>query len=102
MPFLEGGMTVKTVKVEANGVPVGVVALANPEVQFYSLTINPAANSAPGLKLHFSFSPTPGPSPGSSKPREIGLARLALVPIGRPIVQKTGESDATAMTLQNP
>jgi alginate O-acetyltransferase complex protein AlgJ len=102
MPFLEGGVTMKTVKVEANGVPVGVVALADPEVQFYSLTINPSANSAPGLKLHFSFSAAPNPAPGSSKPRAIGLARLALVPLGRPIVQKTGEPDATAMTLQNP
>jgi hypothetical protein len=101
-PFLGDGVSSRTVNVEANGIPAGSLGLADPDVQFYSLTISAAANSAPVLKLHFSFSTPPSPAPGDSGPREIGLARLALVPIGPPVDQEAGESKATALTRQNP
>ena len=80
MPFLGDGAARRIVKVEANGTAVGTLDLVDPSVQFYSLTIKAAANTAPSLELRFSFSPAP------SDPRlpEIGLARLALVPIKLP------------------
>jgi hypothetical protein len=99
-PVLGNGVSVRTVNVEANGIPVGAIRLADSDVQFYSLTINAAANSAPFLKLHFSFSTAPSPALGDTRPCEIGLARLALVPIGHPIDQETHQ--ATALTRQNP
>jgi alginate O-acetyltransferase complex protein AlgJ len=98
MPVLGDGVSARTVKVEANGTAVGALGLADPDDQFYSLTIKAAANSAPFLKLHFSFSPAPSPASGDARPREIGLARLALVPIGHPISQETHH--ATALTRQ--
>jgi hypothetical protein len=101
-PFLGDGVSGRTLKVEANGTTVGTLGLADPDVAFYSLTISAAANSASTLKMHFSFSTAPSPAPGDSLPREIGLARLALVPIGRRIDQETGESQAAALTRQNP
>jgi len=91
-------VSARTVKVEANGTAVGALGLADPDDQFYSLTIKAAANSAPFLKLHFSFSPAPSPASGDARPREIGLVRLALVPIGHPINQETHH--ATALTGQ--
>jgi alginate O-acetyltransferase complex protein AlgJ len=102
-PFLADGSSVKTLAVEANGIPVGTLTLADPDVQFYSLTIKPAANSAPFLKLHFSFPPTPSSSKADSPPRQIGLARLALVPLGlgHPAGQN-GATDPSALKSQHP
>jgi SGNH hydrolase-like domain, acetyltransferase AlgX len=102
-PFLGDGVPQRTVNVQANGAPLGTLTLADPEIQFYSLTIKAAANSAPILKLHFSFSPVPNnPNPVDSQPRQIGLARLALVPLGHPVEQPAGTTDTTALTRQNP
>jgi hypothetical protein len=100
MPALGEGVSARIVKVEANGTPVGAVWLADSDVQFYSLTIKAAANSAPFLKLHFSFSPALSPAARDSQPREIGLARLALVPIGPPAVQETGGNYTTPLIRQ--
>jgi alginate O-acetyltransferase complex protein AlgJ len=80
MPFLGDGAAERIVRVEANGIPVGALDLADPSVQFYSLTIKAAVNTAPSLKLHFSFSP----APSDTRFPEIGLARLAVVPINLP------------------
>ena len=89
--------------VQANGTPVGTLTLVDPEIQFYSLTIKAAANSAPILKLHFSFSPVPNPTPVDSQPRQIALARLALVPLGHPVEQPAGTTDrADAAESLNP
>jgi alginate O-acetyltransferase complex protein AlgJ len=101
-PFLGGGASQRILNVQANGTPVGTLVLADPEIQFYSLTIKAAANSASILKLHFSFSPVPNPTTADSQPRQIGLARLALVPLGHPVDQPAGTTDTTALTRQNP
>jgi hypothetical protein len=102
-PFLGDGVPQRTINVQANGTPVGTLGLADPEVQFCSLTIKATVNSAPILKLHFSFSPVPNnPNPVDSQPRQIGLARLALVPLGHPVEQPAGTTDTTALTRQNP
>jgi alginate O-acetyltransferase complex protein AlgJ len=101
-PFLGDGAPQRTMSVQANGAPLGTLTLADPEIQFYSLTIKAAANSAPILKLHFSFSPVPNPTPLGSQPRQIGLARLALVPLGHPVEQPAGTTDTTALKRQNP
>jgi hypothetical protein len=44
----------------------------------------------------------PNPTPVDSQPRQIGLARLALVPLGQPVEQPAGTTDTTALTRQNP
>jgi hypothetical protein len=93
MPFLGDGAAERIVKVDANGIPIGALDLVDPSVQFYSLTIKAAANTAPSLKLHFSLSPAPSPA---SLP-EIGLARLALVPIKLPVSQEAVANHATVM-----
>jgi hypothetical protein len=96
MPFLGDGAAERIVKVEANGIPVGALDLVDPSVQFYSLTIKAAANTAPSLKLHFSLSPVPsdGRSPA------IGLARLALVPIQLPASRAAAENHATVINRE--
>jgi hypothetical protein len=95
-PFLGDGAAERIVKVEANGIPVGTLDLVDPSVQFYSLTIKAAANTAPSLKLHFSLSPAPIPA---SLP-EIGLARLALVPIKLPVSREAAVNRATVMNQE--
>ena len=91
LPFLGDGAAERTVNVEANGIPVGTLELVDPSVQFYSLTINAAANTAGSLKLHFSSSPPLSPALEGRLP-EIGLARLALVPIKLPISGEAAEN----------
>jgi len=93
LPVLAEGVSGRTVAVEVNGIPVGSLWLWRPDIRFYSLTINATANSAPLLKLHFSISPEPSPVAGSGQPREIGLARLALVPTGHSTDQAIGENN---------
>jgi alginate O-acetyltransferase complex protein AlgJ len=95
-PFLGDGAAERIVKVEANGIPVRTLDLVDPSVQFYSLTIKAAANTAPSLKLHFSLSPAPIPA---SLP-EIGLARLALVPIKLPVSREAAVNRATVMNQE--
>jgi alginate O-acetyltransferase complex protein AlgJ len=90
MPVLGDGVSGRTVYVEANGTPVGSIWLWQPDIQFYSLTINAAANSGPVLNLKLSFSHEPSSSSGDGQLREIGLARLALVPMGHPVNQVFG------------
>jgi SGNH hydrolase-like domain, acetyltransferase AlgX len=89
-PFLGDGAAGRSVKIEANGIPVGTLDLVDPSVQFYSLTIKAGANMAPSLKLRFSFSP----APSNARLPEIGLARLALVPLKLPA------SGAAAVTVK--
>ncbi len=96
MPFLGDGAAERIVKVEANGIPVGALDLVDPSVQFYSLTIKAAANTAPSLKLHFSLSP----APSDGRLPEIGLARLALVPIKLPASRAAAENCATVMNRE--
>jgi alginate O-acetyltransferase complex protein AlgJ len=96
MPFLGDGAAERIVKVDANGIPIGALDLVDPSVQFYSLTIKAAANTAPSLKLHFSLSPAPIPA---SLP-EIGLARLALVPIKLPVSREAVANHATVMNRE--
>jgi alginate O-acetyltransferase complex protein AlgJ len=96
LPFLGDGAAKRIVNVEANGIPVGTLELVDPSVQFYSLTIKAATNTAPSLKLHFSFSPSPIPA---SLP-EMGLARLALVPIKLPVSREAVANHATVMNRE--
>jgi alginate O-acetyltransferase complex protein AlgJ len=93
LPFLGDGAAERIVKVEANGIPVGTLELVDPSMQFYSLTIKAAANTAASLKLHFSLSPPPSPALDGKLP-EIGLARLALVPIKLPVSGEAAENGA--------
>ena len=93
MPFLGDGAAERIVKVEANGIPVGTLDLVDSSAQFYSLAIKAAANTAPTLKLHFSLSSASIPA---SLP-EIGLARLALVPIKLPVSREAAENHTTVM-----
>ena len=93
MPFLGDGAAERIVKVDANGIPVGTLHLVDPSVQFYSLTIEAAANTATSLKLHFSLSP----APSSASLPEIGLARLALVPTKLPVSREAVANRAAAM-----
>jgi alginate O-acetyltransferase complex protein AlgJ len=84
----------KIVKVEAGGALVGSFAVADPSVQFYSLAIKAAANSASSLRLHFSIST---PSGSSAAGPQIGLLRLALVPIKGQAAEVTTGNQATVM-----
>jgi acetyltransferase AlgX (SGNH hydrolase-like protein) len=79
-PFLEDGAPKKVVSIAANGTLAGTLDLAYPDMQFYSLTIKAAANQSHFLKLNLSFPKAPGTLP-DNKGLEIGLARLALVPL---------------------
>jgi hypothetical protein len=94
-PFLGDDISKRVVKVEANGIPVGILELKNADSQFYSLTIKTAANRASSLKLHLSFSPAPSPVSGGIRSREISFTRLALVPIRIPASRASGENHAT-------
>jgi alginate O-acetyltransferase complex protein AlgJ len=100
MPSIADGVPKRIVKVEANGIFVGTLELTDPSVQFYSLTIKAAANAAPSLKLHLSFSPTPSGSTPDSERAQIGLLRLALVPMKRPANQETDEYHATVLNRE--
>jgi hypothetical protein len=96
-PFLGDDISGRVVKVEANGIPVGILELQNADSQFYSLTIKSAANRASSLKLHLSFSQAPSLAPGGSRSLEIALARLALVPIGLSVSRASGENRSTLL-----
>jgi alginate O-acetyltransferase complex protein AlgJ len=96
MPPAADGIAQRVVSVEANGSLVGSFAVVDPAVQFYSLPIKAAANSGSSLKLHFSFSPAAGPASENRSP-QIGLLRLALVPMNGPASQETGQNNATVM-----
>jgi hypothetical protein len=85
VPFLGEGETKRIVKVEANGIPAGTLMLDKPSVQFYSLRLPAAANQKSTIRLRFSCSPAANPAEGG-RLGEMGLARLALVPIKLPIV----------------
>jgi hypothetical protein len=91
MPPAADGIAQRVVSVEANGSLVGSFAVVDPAVQFYSLPIKAAANSGSSLKLHFSFSPAAAGSP------QLGLWRLALVPMNGPASQEIGQNNATVM-----
>ena len=95
IPTVGDGVAKGTVKLEANGIPIGTIELEDPDFQFYSLTVKAAANTAPFLNLHFSLSPATSTSSGG-KLANIGLARLALVPTKVPVKREAGENQLTA------
>jgi SGNH hydrolase-like domain, acetyltransferase AlgX len=94
MPPAADGIAQRVVSVEANGSLVGSFAVVDPAVQFYSLPIKAATNSGSSLKLHFSFSPPAGSASQNGSP-QLGLWRLALVPMNGPANQETGQNNAT-------
>jgi hypothetical protein len=96
MPPAADGIAQRVVSVEANGSLVGSFAVVDPAVQFYSLPIKAAANSESSLKLHFSFSPAADSTSENGTP-QLGLWRLALVPMNGPANQEIGEKQATVM-----
>jgi hypothetical protein len=99
MPFLADGISERTVRVAFNGIPVGTLMLEDPAARFYSLSIEAAANLASSAKLHFSFSPNPGPAL-DCKLRQIGLARLALIPIKLPSSREGHEDQVTVLDFK--
>lgn len=96
VPFLGDGETKRIVKVVANGIPAGTLTLDDPSVQFYSLPLPAAANQNSTIRLRFSCSPAASPAEGG-RLREMGLARLALVPIKLPIVPEIDENHETVL-----
>lgn len=99
MPPAATGIAQRVVTVEVNGTLVGSFAVTDPEVQFYLLPVKAAANSGSSLKVHFSFSPTTG-SDSDNRTPQLGLWRLALVPMNGPPTQETGENQATVMNRE--
>jgi alginate O-acetyltransferase complex protein AlgJ len=97
-PFLEDGAPKRVVNIAANGIPIGTLELVDRDDQFYSLTIKAAANQSHSLKLHLSFTTAPGTAP-DGRQFEIGLARLALVPL-RLSVSQTGSEDRAVLLDQ--
>jgi alginate O-acetyltransferase complex protein AlgJ len=96
LPFLGDGETKRIVKVEANGIPAGTLTLDNPSLQCYLLPIPAAANQNSTIRLRFSCSPAASPAEGG-RLLEMGLARLALVPINLPIVPEIDGKHETAL-----
>jgi hypothetical protein len=96
IPALGDGVAKRTAKLEVNGIPVGALELADPDYQFYSVTVRADANNSPFLKVHFSLSPAPSPSVDGGL-RELGLARLALVPAELPVSREDAGNHITAM-----
>jgi len=96
VPSLEGGVSGRVVRVEANGNPVGALGLVATSVEFYSMPIKATLNVTPSLNLHFSIVPSPGALPHDGS-RELGLAGLALVPIKHP----AREADESHLTVLN-
>jgi SGNH hydrolase-like domain, acetyltransferase AlgX len=96
MPPAADGIAQRVVSVEANGSLIGSFAVVDPAVQFYSLPIKAAANSGSSLKLHFSFSPAAGSASENRSP-QLGMWRLALVPMNGPASEETGQNHATVM-----
>jgi hypothetical protein len=96
VPSLEGGVSGRVVRVEANGNPVGALELVATSVEFYFMTIKASVNVTPSLNLHFSIVPSPGALPHDGS-RELGLAGLALVPIKHP----AGEAVESHLTVLN-
>ena len=99
MPPAADGIAQRVVAVEVNGSLVGSFAVADPAVQFYSLAIKAAANSGSSLKLHFSFSPAAGSASDHGTP-QIGLLRMAVVPMNGPTGQDPGENHVTVMNRE--
>ena len=96
VPFLGDGETKRIVKVEANGIPAGTLTLDDPSLQFCSLPIPAAANQNSTIRLRFSFSPAASPARGG-RLLQMGLARLALVPIKLPIVSEIDGNHETVL-----
>jgi hypothetical protein len=96
VPFLGDGETKGIVKVEANGIPEGTLTLDKPSVHFYSLPLPAAANQYSTIRLRFSCSPAASPAEGG-RLLEMGLARLALVPIKPPIVPEIDGNHETVL-----
>jgi alginate O-acetyltransferase complex protein AlgJ len=96
IPALGDGVAKRTAKLEVNGIPVGALELADSDYQFYSLTVRADANNSPFLKVHFSLSPAPSTSVDGGF-REIGLARLALVPTKLPVTREDAGNHTAAM-----
>jgi hypothetical protein len=98
VPFLGDGETTKSVKVEANGMPLGTLTLQD-SVHFYPLPIPAAVNRNPTINLRFTCAPAP--SLGSDGKRvEMGLTRLALVPIGLPTAPQSDRKNQTVLNRE--
>ena len=97
VPFLGDGESTRIVRVEANGVPLGTLTLNGASVHSYPLPLPAVANQNSTMRLRFSCSTATSPTTGG-RPREMGLARLALVPIKLPMVRETS---GTAETVLN-
>lgn len=96
IPFLGDGETTRDIKVEANGIDVGTLIMKEPSVHFYPLRLPAAANQNSTIRLRFSCVPPTSPATGG-KLLEMGLARLALVPINFPIGPETERNHETVL-----
>jgi acetyltransferase AlgX (SGNH hydrolase-like protein) len=93
---LAEGQSKKVVKVEANGILAGTLALDDPAVHCYSLQLPAAVNQSSSIKLRFSCSPELSVAEGQNL-FKMGLARVALVPIRLPILPENDKNHATAL-----
>ncbi len=96
IPLLGDGETTRNIKVEANGIAAGTLIMKEPSVHFYPLSLPAASNQNSTVRIRFSCVPPASPTPGG-KPLEMGLARLALVPIKIPAGPETERNHQTAL-----
>jgi hypothetical protein len=99
VPFLGDGETERIVKVEANGISVGMLTLNDPSVHFYPLPLPAAVNQTSTIRLRFSCSPAASLA-NDGRLLEMGLARLALVPIKLAPVPETDRNHETVLNRE--
>jgi len=98
VPFLGEGETTRIVKVEANDMPLGTLTLKD-SVHFYPLPVPAAVNRNSTIRLRFTCSSAASLDPGG-KHLEMGLAHLALVPIGLPAAPESDRNNETVLNRQ--
>jgi alginate O-acetyltransferase complex protein AlgJ len=96
IPFLGDSETTRNIKVEANGIAAGTLTMKEPSVHFYPLPLPAAANQNSTIRIRFLCAPPANPAKGG-KLLEMGLARLALVPIKIPAGSEAERNHETAL-----
>ena len=98
VPFLGEGETTRIVNVEANDMPLGTLTLKD-SIHFYPLPVPAAVNRNSTIRLRFTCSSAASLGSGA-KHLEMGLAHLALVPIGLPAAPESDRNNETVLNRQ--